>query len=105
MLQVTATDELRVTDLVSLLDATELRDENGELIGYFIPGNLDSKREIYAQAIAKLDRDTPAQNGVPSGPGRTLDEFKHVFESEETARAHLAKLRAEKAETTTCPTP
>ena len=69
-------DDLPLSILSGVHDEVVLYDETGtRVIGHFTPVNLEQKKRVYAEAIARTDHEELARRAAEPGPRRSHKEI------------------------------
>jgi hypothetical protein len=68
-------------DLADYPETVELWDENGKLVGVFVPANLGRAKRVYAEAIARTDHAELARRAAEPGPRRAPSEILRELEA------------------------
>jgi hypothetical protein len=74
MVHVVADESWLLKDLALFAEPVEVRDEDGKLLGLFVPANLERGQQIYAEVAAGADRAEIERLRQSKEPGRTTAE-------------------------------
>lgn len=85
MVSLTADDTWLLKDLRGFIEPVEIYDASGKFLGLFVPANLERGKQIYAEAVAKIDRAEMERRLQSKEKGIPFEEV----------RAHLKLLEAE----------
>jgi hypothetical protein len=55
MVELIADDRCLLKDLGRFIEPVEVLDANGNLLGLFVPANLERGKQIYAESMARID--------------------------------------------------
>jgi hypothetical protein len=75
MISLTPDDTWLLKDVKLFVEPVEVYDEAGKLLGLFIPANLERGKELFARAIARIDRAEIERRKQVGGKGATNDEL------------------------------
>ena len=80
MIQVTADDHFLLSDLSKFMEPVEVLEPNGELVGLFVPTNLERNKGQYNEKAAHIDwAEIERRAAEETGQGRKLYEiFEHL---------------------------
>jgi hypothetical protein len=79
MVQLKADDTWALKDLGMFLEPVEISDANGNLLGIFVPANLERGKQLYAKRATKIDPAEIERRKQSSERGATTEEvFRHL---------------------------
>ncbi len=100
-------DDTPMLVLSGVVEPVEIHDEEGKLLGVFVPANIEQTRKAYADFASRIDRAEIQRRKKSTQKGHTTKEvFEHLktLTEDEAMREHLQKLIDRLAESEACAT-
>ena|SRR5260370_6057242 len=80
MIYLQADDETLLKDLSLFVEPVEISDANGQLLGLFVPANLERGKQLYARAIEGTDWAEMERRGASGEKGKPLWQvYEHLL--------------------------
>jgi len=94
MIQVTADDRSLLSDLRNFMEPVEVLEPNGEIVGLFVPTNLERGKRLYDEKGSDIDWvEIERRAAEETGQGRKLYEIFEHFKTLTTDPMVLADLQ------------
>src|ERR1700681_3555307 len=92
MVYLTADETILLKELGLFVEPVEISDESGNLLGLFVPANLERGKRLYAELASRADHEELDRRAAERGKGRTTREVfepLHSLTDDPTLQAYL----------------